>query len=63
MVARNDQTALPKGARPTAPALLDYFLEALAKRRDPQSPAAGSPDQSASAPAPAVSIQPDLFPK
>jgi len=58
MVARDDQQALPKGALPVAPTLLDCFLEALAKRegRDhnlqvPIGPANPEPVPAAGAPA------------
>jgi len=53
MVARDDQQALPKDARPMAPTLLEYFLEALAKRKGrdqpPQVGIAPSADQSSAA--------------
>jgi hypothetical protein len=56
MVARDDPKALPMDAHPTAPILLEYFLEALAKRegRDPHLQVTISPsaDQSADTPEP-----------
>jgi hypothetical protein len=49
MVARDDRKALRKDALPNAPTLLEFFLEALAKRkgRDPrlQGPISPSADQ------------------
>jgi hypothetical protein len=55
MVARDDQKALRKDALPTAPTLLGFFLEALAKRggRDQQLQVAITPsaDQSSATPA------------
>jgi hypothetical protein len=66
MVARDDQQALPKDAHPKAPTLLEYFLEALAKRqgRDPHPQATISPsaDQSSPGPFPAVDGPVSLLP-
>jgi hypothetical protein len=51
MVARDDQQAGPKDVRPMAPTLLEFFLEALAKRKGrdqhPQAAVAPSADQGA----------------
>jgi hypothetical protein len=56
MVARDDQQARPKDARPTGPTLLEYFLEAFAKRegRDqhPQATISPSADQGSNTPEP-----------
>jgi hypothetical protein len=66
MVARDDQQALPKDAHPKAPMLLEYFLEALAKRqgRDRHLRATISPsaEQSSPEPFPAVDGPASLLP-
>jgi hypothetical protein len=60
MVARDDQKALPKGAHPMAPTLLEFFLEALAKRkgRDPHRQVTIGPpaDQSSNTPEPLPAV-------
>jgi hypothetical protein len=66
MVARDDQQVLPKDAHPKAPTLLEFFLEALAKRqgRDPDLQATISPsaEQSSPEPVPAVDEPVSLLP-
>jgi hypothetical protein len=69
MVARNGQKALPTGGLPTAPTLLDCYLEVLAKRgardRPPRHGNHPSAEQSpaSSEPLPAASAQADPFSK
>jgi hypothetical protein len=66
MVARDDQQALPKVAHAKAPTLLEYFLEALAKRKggDPhlQITITPSGDQNSPEPFPAVDGPASLLP-
>jgi len=66
-VPRQHQQALPKGALPAAPTLLDCFLEALKKRdgRDyrPQVPAGSAADQGPTAPEPATGAAARFIPE